>query len=233
MHLSPQSAFLVSSVVILMTGLVFMSRGFSPGSVGYNGMTTLVAALVVVSVVAFVAFVGFEVYRSIAYVPRRRPEPRATVPTVVLHVCARPAHDLLVHCSRANVCFWYDVDLSSAFVLVSATHHVGMMLRWVLALCRYAKQHELARVQEVARLEAALRTEQDQRRRMRVAAASVGRGNFFEAMPRRLSRRVSRTVGMAALQVRTSTRHVLARRMTARRGAPDAPDGVTQDALAD
>lgn len=63
-----QSAFLISSVVILMTGLVFMSRGFSSGSVGYNAMTAVVAVLVVVSVVAFVAFVGFEVYRSIVYV---------------------------------------------------------------------------------------------------------------------------------------------------------------------
>ena len=83
-------------------------------------------------------------------------------------------------------------------------------------LCRYAKQHELARVQEVARLEAALRTEQDQRRRMRVAAARVGRGNFFEAMPRRMTRRISRSVAMAAVQVRTSTHSLLVRRATVR-----------------
>lgn len=97
-----------------------------------------------------------------------------------------------------------------------------------MPLCarRYAKQHEQSRVQEVARLEAALRAEQDQRRRMRVAAARVGRGNFFEAMPRRMTR----TINLAATHVRSSTHNLLSRRMTVRTAAlPVVPAGVGVD----
>lgn len=51
-----------------MAGLVFVSRGFDPGSPGYVAMTVLVAAVVLLSVTVFVSFVVFEVYRSIMYV---------------------------------------------------------------------------------------------------------------------------------------------------------------------
>lgn len=53
-----------------------------------------------------------------------------------------------------------------------------------------------------------MRAEQDERRRMRVAAVRVGRGNFFEAGPRRMSR----VVGMAATHVRASVHRLMSRR---------------------
>ena len=56
-----------AQVLILMAGMVFLSKGFSPGSVGASLLTLLVAAIVVFATVAFVAFVGFEVFRSIKY----------------------------------------------------------------------------------------------------------------------------------------------------------------------
>lgn len=89
--------------------------------------------------------------------------------------------------------------------------------------------HDRSRAQEVARVEASVRAEQDQRRYLRVMAARVGRGNFFEAQPRR----VSRLVGLAAVQVRsfrTSAHRLLTRRSTVR--STDFGDGGSRESQA-
>jgi hypothetical protein len=54
-------------VLILMSGMVFISRGFPPGSPGYDTLTAFVATVVITSTAAFVAFVAFEVFRSIKF----------------------------------------------------------------------------------------------------------------------------------------------------------------------
>lgn len=50
---------------MLLVGLVFTSRGFVPGSVGYVLLTIVAAALIIVSVGVFAALLCFEVYRSV------------------------------------------------------------------------------------------------------------------------------------------------------------------------
>jgi hypothetical protein len=60
-----ESSFLISAVTILMLGMVFSSKGFQPGSVGYNMLTFVTAALIVASSVIFASLLSFEVYRSL------------------------------------------------------------------------------------------------------------------------------------------------------------------------
>ena len=57
----------VSQVMILMSGMVFLSKGFATGSSSYNALTGLVSIIVIVSMAMFISFVVFEVYRSIKY----------------------------------------------------------------------------------------------------------------------------------------------------------------------
>jgi hypothetical protein len=47
--------------VILLSGMVFVSKGFPLGSPGYKAMTAFVAMVVLISITGFIAFVGFEV----------------------------------------------------------------------------------------------------------------------------------------------------------------------------
>ena len=54
-------------VIILISGLIFLSKGFAPGTPGATLLTSLIALIVVTSTLAFVVFVGFEVFRSIKY----------------------------------------------------------------------------------------------------------------------------------------------------------------------
>jgi hypothetical protein len=44
-----------------MSGMVFVSKGFPPGSPGYKTLTSFVAMVVIVSTSSFVIFVAFEV----------------------------------------------------------------------------------------------------------------------------------------------------------------------------
>ncbi len=48
-------------VLILLSGMVFVSKGFPLGSPGYKVITALVAMVVLISIAGFIAFVGFEV----------------------------------------------------------------------------------------------------------------------------------------------------------------------------
>ncbi len=48
-------------MVILLSGMVFVSRGFTPGSVGYQALVGLVTTIVFTSTSAFIVFVLFEV----------------------------------------------------------------------------------------------------------------------------------------------------------------------------
>ena len=54
-------------VLILMSGMVFLSKGFADGSSGYNALTVIVSGVVIVSMIIFIAFVIFEIGRSIQY----------------------------------------------------------------------------------------------------------------------------------------------------------------------
>jgi hypothetical protein len=60
-----ESAFLLSSIAMLLAGMVFTSRGFAPGSTGYLLLTIVAATLIILSVGVFLALLCFEVYRSI------------------------------------------------------------------------------------------------------------------------------------------------------------------------
>jgi hypothetical protein len=59
-----ENAFLVTSTVILVLGMVFSSRGFAPGSSGYQVLTMLTALLVVGSCAIFLGLLTFEISRS-------------------------------------------------------------------------------------------------------------------------------------------------------------------------
>jgi hypothetical protein len=59
-----ESTFLISAELILLSGMVFYSRGFPKGSVGYVLLTVVVAVLIVSCSVTFAALVVAEVYRS-------------------------------------------------------------------------------------------------------------------------------------------------------------------------
>ena len=66
-HNALESAFLISSMCVLMAGMVFVSDGFGSGSVGYGMLTWGVALLIVCAVTMFATLVVVEVYRSIRY----------------------------------------------------------------------------------------------------------------------------------------------------------------------
>ena len=59
--------YLCCQVMILMSGMVFLSKGFAVGSSPYNALTALVSTIVIVSMLLFLSFVAFEVFRSIKY----------------------------------------------------------------------------------------------------------------------------------------------------------------------
>jgi hypothetical protein len=59
-----ESAFIICSVVILMSGLVFSSGAFTPGTFGYYVLEVLVCLIVGGSSVSFSSLVAMEVYRS-------------------------------------------------------------------------------------------------------------------------------------------------------------------------
>jgi hypothetical protein len=59
-----ESTFLISAELILLSGMVFYSRGFAKGSVGYVLLTVVVAVLIVSCSVTFATLVVAEVYRS-------------------------------------------------------------------------------------------------------------------------------------------------------------------------
>jgi uncharacterized membrane protein (UPF0136 family) len=70
-----ESAFLLSSIAMLLAGMIFTSRGFAPGSTGYLLLTIVAAGLIILSVGVFLALLCFEVYRSIKvrkFLPRLR-----------------------------------------------------------------------------------------------------------------------------------------------------------------
>ncbi len=50
-----------TQVLILMSGMVFVSKGFPPGSDGYKALTAFVATVVVSATASFLLFVAFEV----------------------------------------------------------------------------------------------------------------------------------------------------------------------------
>jgi hypothetical protein len=60
-----ESAFLLSSMAVLMLGMVFASHGLHPGSVGYVLMNIVAAVIIVGSTGTFVVLLVFEVYRSV------------------------------------------------------------------------------------------------------------------------------------------------------------------------
>lgn len=61
---SQESAFLITSTMILMLGMVFSSRGFNPGSTGYTVLTLVTALLLTGSCIAFIILMCFEITRS-------------------------------------------------------------------------------------------------------------------------------------------------------------------------
>ncbi len=60
-----ERAYLVTSITVLLLGMMFTSRGFPPGTIGYNILSVVTAVLIVASVTVFVVLLCFEVYRSI------------------------------------------------------------------------------------------------------------------------------------------------------------------------
>jgi hypothetical protein len=62
-----ECAFLITSVMVLMTGMFFASHGFPVGSVGYLLLNIVAAAFIVGSTLVFLLLLGFEVYRSIKF----------------------------------------------------------------------------------------------------------------------------------------------------------------------
>jgi hypothetical protein len=60
-----ETTFLVIAITILLIGMVFFSRGFVPGSIGYMLLTAIAASIISLSTSAFVILLAFEVYRSL------------------------------------------------------------------------------------------------------------------------------------------------------------------------
>jgi hypothetical protein len=60
-----ESAYLVTSVVVLLLGMVFSSKGFPPGTTGYVILNIITAMAIVGSVGVLLFLLCFEVYRSI------------------------------------------------------------------------------------------------------------------------------------------------------------------------
>jgi hypothetical protein len=48
-------------VLILLSGMVFVSKGFPLGSPGYKVITALIAMVILISIAGFIACVGLEV----------------------------------------------------------------------------------------------------------------------------------------------------------------------------
>ena len=62
-----ETAFLTTSIVILMLGMVFTSQGFPAGSVGYDILTAVAVVIIVLSTAVFMSLLAFEVYRSLKF----------------------------------------------------------------------------------------------------------------------------------------------------------------------
>jgi hypothetical protein len=58
-----ESSYLVTSVGILVLGMVFTSRGFPPGSFGFNALSVVATAWILGSTLVFVLLLVFEVRR--------------------------------------------------------------------------------------------------------------------------------------------------------------------------
>ena len=56
-----ESAFLITGVIVLVCGVVFTSRGFRPGSVGYVVLNIVASVAILASTCVFVALLCFEV----------------------------------------------------------------------------------------------------------------------------------------------------------------------------
>lgn len=56
---------MLTSIAVLLLGMVFTSRGFPPGTLGFVVMNIVTATVIVASVLAFAVLLCFEVYRSI------------------------------------------------------------------------------------------------------------------------------------------------------------------------
>jgi hypothetical protein len=59
-----ETSFLLTSVCILVLGMMFSSRGFPPGSTGISILTALTIVLILASFASFSTLLVFEVYRS-------------------------------------------------------------------------------------------------------------------------------------------------------------------------
>jgi hypothetical protein len=62
-----ETAFVMSAMLVLLSGMVFNSTAFSVGSPGYVVLTVVVCGVVIGTVVAFVSLVAFEVYRAVRF----------------------------------------------------------------------------------------------------------------------------------------------------------------------
>jgi hypothetical protein len=62
-----ESGFLISSSCVLLSGMVFSSRGFPPGSVGYQFLVVICITIIFVATATFTGLLGFEMYRSIIH----------------------------------------------------------------------------------------------------------------------------------------------------------------------
>jgi hypothetical protein len=59
-----ESTYLISGMVVLLAGLVFNGGGFRVGSVPYQMLTVVVAAVVIGATIAFVVLLAVELYKS-------------------------------------------------------------------------------------------------------------------------------------------------------------------------
>jgi membrane protein implicated in regulation of membrane protease activity len=71
-----ESTFLITAILILLSGMVFLSGGFPAGSVGYVLMTVIVAFVIITCVTTFVALLAFELYKSFRDSERHEAERR-------------------------------------------------------------------------------------------------------------------------------------------------------------
>lgn len=62
--MTQECTFLITSTLVLMLGMVFSSRGFSPGTPGYQAFTMVTGVLVISSCLVFLLLLLFEVARS-------------------------------------------------------------------------------------------------------------------------------------------------------------------------
>ena len=61
MHTLQESTFLVASITVLVLGMVFASKGFQPGTLGYILMNVVAAVVIGGSCGLFLLLLGFEV----------------------------------------------------------------------------------------------------------------------------------------------------------------------------